>query len=652
MKRTHLLLPVLAAFAFGACQAPPYSATADARPIPPGLADRLPQDTLAYFSIPDIAAMREDMQKSALVRIFQEPDVQAFLAGILDMLDDAWAELRNDLAEEGVSAELSQWDALRSLECGISVRPNPDSGPLFGVPHVYALARLGLAEGLGDDVFRLIAAEIGDELPVFSGPGGSTMTLYEESVEGQPLRVVLAGAEDGIEIEITLGERGEGALSSSAGFKRAWNRNMTDGAACFGYLRLDGLFSMLMDGAAGANADIGPLLRPFFAECLAPLQSVSFASGWSDEGAFLNSLLDLREEPGAVWRAVAADESLAAFIPHNATAFTIKGSDPDPWMRAVLGLFDRAGAMQPDGLPMPLGQLAQAQAPELHAWLFGAHRPETERALLGFGERSFAYTVPSAGFGSESFVFTELDDAAATSAMLEQLMPRLRQVLNRSDAPVKLEMRRVKREVVQPDGSVAEVAGPAYYWLDFEFPQQFAQALAMIQFQLQPAIGVAPEGWMVMSISKSAVADVLRDGMTKPERSILANEAAAAFLAGLPKGAVSASWSDPRPGASAALGMIGGMLPLLGSIAGGELPVPVNLSSFPAPEVFLRNMRTSESWSWSLRGDFMSRSVGNMNLADLFIVLGAAAAVAPPALMIIKGLESGAAMPIGNGPEF
>lgn len=652
MKRTRLLLPLLAALALAACQASPYSVAADARPVPSGLADRLPQDSLAYFSIPDIARMREDMRKSALVRTFQEPDVQAFLAGILDMLDDAWTELRADLVEDGVPAELARWDALRSLECGISVRPRENSDAPFDVPNVHAIARLGLAAGLGDDVFRLIAAEIGDEHPVISGPSGSVMTLHEESIAGSPLRAVLTGSDDALEIEITLGERGAGALASDAGFKRAWNRNMTDGAACFGYLRLDGLFAMLMDGAARASSDLDQLLRPFFSECLAPLQSVSFASGWSDEGAFMNSLLDLREEPGPIWHAVAADKSLAEFIPHDASAFSIKGSDSDPWMRAFFGLLDRAGALQPEGMPMPLAQMAQMQVPELHAWLFGEHRPEMERALLGFGERSFAYTVPSGGFGSQSFTFTELDDAAATGAMLEQLMPRLRQVLNQSDAPVKLEMRRVKREVAQPDGSVAEVAGPAYYWLEFEFPPELAQALAMIQFQLQPAIGVAPEGWLVMSISKSSVADVLRGGMAKPERSILANQDAAAFLARLPKGAVSASWSDPRPGASAALGMIGGMLPLLGSMAGGELPVPVNLSSFPAPEVFLRNMRTSESWSWPLRGDFMGRSVGNMSLADLFIVIGAAAAVAPPALMIVRGMESGAAMPSGGEVEF
>ena len=83
--------------------------------------------------------------------------------------------------------------------------------------------------------------------------------------------------------------------------------------------------------------------------------------------------------------------------------------------------------------------------------------------------------------------------------------------------------------------------------------------------------------------------------------------------------------------------MIAGMLPMVSGLVGGELPVPVDLAAFPGPDTFVRNMRTSESWAWPLRGDYMSRSIGSMNLADLFTVLAAAAAIAPPFLMAVQG---------------
>lgn len=634
----RLILPAAATLAFAACQALPGSAAADARPVPAGLADRLPEDTVLFVSMPDIPAMRQDMQKSTLARIFHEPDMQGFLGGMLGMLDEAWASLRGMGSEQGVPESLTHWDALRSFEMGVAFRPGPAAVRVFDEPpQIYALARLGLAEGLGPVAFDLIAGRVAAHGEIQRGPGGNHVVLMKEMEQDQPLAMTLSCTDDAIEFEILWGARGDGALAGGEHFKRAWNRNMTDGAAMFGFLRLDQIGAALMRGLAAEEEQAGEMLQPFYEQCLAPIQSISFASGWNDEGSFLNSLLDLRAEAGPAWRDVPLDRGLAAMVPATATAFSLKSSDSDPWMQAMLDLLDRAGALQPEGMPMSVAAMAQMQAPDLHDWLFGSHRAEMQAAMLGFGERSFSYSVPAATFGAETLTFVELDDAEAMAKVLEQLMPRLRAVMNESEAPVKLEMRRAKRKVAQDDGTIVEVAGPAYYWLDFEFPPEMAQGLAMMQISLQPAIGVAPEGWMVLSVSKDSVAGVLREGMQAPERDILANEDAAAFLASLPRGATSASWSDPRPAASAALGMVGGLLPMVAGFAGGELPIPLDLNAFPAPDVFVRNMRTSESWSWPLRGDFMGRSVGSMNLADLFVIVGAAVAVAPPIFLAVEG---------------
>ena len=636
------ILPAAAALVLGACQVSPYSAAADAKAVPPSLADRLPGDTVAYLSLPDIQGMRQDMLKSSLARIFHEPDVQNFLGGVLGMLDESWAQLRSQAAAEGVPLELTHWEALRSFEAGIALRANPEAARVFDLPpHVHAIARLGLAEGLAPAVFGLLAAEIAADAAISSGPGGSSVVLMNDIEEGVPMRAVLSCDDAAVEIEFLMGEPGAGSLAATEQYRRAWNRNMSEGAAFFGFLRLDQVLELVMRGLEGEQPEIAAILRPFMDQCIAPIQSLSFASGWTEQGSFMNSLLDLADGAGPPWTPVAADRSLAAYVPANASAFTIMGADADAWMQAMLDLLDRAAAAQPEGLPMPLGQMLAMQAPELHSWLLGEHRAEMQRAMLGFGERSFSYTVPTGSFGSTSLRFAELDDAASLASVLEQLMPRLRQVMNESDGPVKLEMRRVKRSVEQPDGSVAQVPGPAYYWLEFEFPSELQQGLAMLQLELQPALGVAPEGWMVMSIAKSAVADLLREGMQKPAESILANQEAAAFLARLPKDATGASWSDPRPATAAALGVLGGMLPMLGGMVGGELPVPLDLNAFPAPEVFVRNMRTSESWSWTVRGDTMARSVGTMNFADLFTVLAGGLAIAPPLLMAVQGSMSG-----------
>lgn len=638
MKQSRrFFLPMAAGLFLGACQASPHSLTSDAKPVPPSLADRLSGDTVVYVSLPDIQSMRESMQKSTLARIFNEPDMQSFLGGMLGMLDQAWDQMREMASSQGMPIELSHWDALRSFEAGVSIRPDPQAERIFErPPHIHGIARLGLAEGLGPAAFGLIASAVAEESAIISGPGGSSVVLLEEMEDGLTVRATLSCTDSAVELEFLMGERGEGSLASTENYRRAWNRNMSKGAAFFGFIRIDKILSSMMLGLSDEQPEIAGMFKTFFEECIAPIQSISFASGWSDEGSFMNTLLDLDESAGARWQPVAADKTLASYVPGNASSFSIMGADSDPWMQSMLDLLDRAAVMQPEGMPMPLGEMMAMQAPEVHSWLLGEHRPEMQSAMLGFGKRSFSYSVPTGSLGADALSFTELDDAAAMSKVLEQLMPRLRQVLNESESPVKLQMRRVKREVEQPDGSVTEVAGPAYYWMDFELPPQVAQVMAMIQLELQPAIGVAPEGWMVMSISKSSVASILRGGMRKPESSILKNKEAAHFLASLPRGANSASWSDPRPAASAALGMIAGMLPMVSGLVGGELPVPVDLAAFPGPDTFVRNMRTSESWAWPLRGDYMSRSIGSMNLADLFTVLAAAAAIAPPALMAVQ----------------
>lgn len=647
LRHVSLLGAILA---LGACQAAPGSLAADSRAVPPSLADRLPVDTIAYLSLPDIQGMREEMQKSSLARIFHEPDMQNFLAGVLEMLDQAWDGIREQAVQQGIPVELTHWEALRSFEMGLALRPHPEALHVFDQPpHIYGVARLGLAEGLGSLAYRTIADHLADEMPQTAGPHGASMVIIEEVEAGVPVRLTLSHDGDAVELEFTMGSRGEGSLAATENFRRAWNRNMTDGAVVFGFLGVDQVLDALLRGLESEQPEAGAVLRPFFDQCLAPLQSVSFGSGWSDDGSFMNSMVDLAPGAGPQWRNVPLDKSLAAHVPANATSFSILGADSDPWMQSMLDLLDAVGAMQPEGMPMPLASMLAQEAPELHDWLFGSHRAEMQSAMLGFGKNSFSYTVPKGTLGSESLMFVELDDPASLSRVLEQLMPRLRQAMNaHEDLPFSLEMRRVKLETTAPDGSVAASAGPAYYWLEFEIPPEAQQIFAMLQLDLKPCFGITPEGWMVMSISKQSVADALRGGMKKPDSSILENEEAAAFLARLPRNANSASWSDPRPAAQAALGMIGGMMPMVASMVGDQLPVPIDFNAFPGPDTFVRNMRTSESWSWELRGDFMSRSVGSMGFADLFSVLAAVLAVGPPAVMIVQDGVMADSVPSGS----
>lgn len=641
------------------CQATPAMlAKKELAPVPASLADQLPGDTVLYFSMPDVLAMRANMGKSTMMKIYREPEMQSFLAGGLEMLDEAWVELRAQADMQGISPSLMSWDNLRSFEMGLALRAPPGSAnPFESLPQMRALARLGLAPGVGAVVFDLMVNMVGDGLQVVQGEGRRTLTMMEDMEEGSPLTLKLHGYDDALLLEFTQGAAGEGRLSDTPSFRRAWHRNAAPGTAAFGFFQVQDLARTIHAGLAAEEPAVAEMMGEFYASVMQPMEAVSFASGWNDSGSFTNATLDLKENPGELWKTAPLDRGLAARIPDSATSFAIASSNTGPWMQMMMRTLDRVGAFVPEESPMSLSQVVAMSVPEVHGWIYGEHRPELDRALASFGTASFSYTVPTSGLASDSYTFVQLADPEGMGAVLEQLMPRLREILKTSDAPFQLEMRRTKRKTTQPDGTVVESPGPAYYWIEFEFPPEVAQVAAIVGQVIKPSFGIAPEGWLVFSMSKDSVSRILRDGMIMPEQSILENPEAAKFLAAAHKDAHAISWSDPRPAASAALGLLSGFIPMLGGMLGESADqIPVDLTTFPEAAVFVRNMRTDESVAYAWLGDFRSSLTGNFGFADLFSIVGAVVSIAPPFLAIarveIGGMSEGELAPDPSMIEF
>ncbi len=642
------ILPQLTALTVGilfvGCQmTPAMLAKKEIAPVPPSLADRLPGDTVAFISLPDIVAMRANMKNSALMKIYHDSEVQSFLAGGLAMLDEAWVEVRSAAAAHGIPDNLTHWDTLRSFEAGFAVRALPGAAsPFEAPPQIYALARVGVAPGLGPQIFDVILGLLPEPVePGTDAAGRRVAILMEGTEEDQPMTVTLAGTDDAIEFEFVWGAAGTGRLADSEAYRRAWNRNSAPGSAVFGYFHFNEVLRTLFAGLATQEPSIAGLLEELHGRVLDPMESVSFSSGWDEGGSFTHAALDLSAAAAGdeLWATASFDRSLAEMVPAEATSFQLTSGNSGPWMDLILRTMDSVGTVQPDGAPAALSQLLEGQAPELHSWLYGPHRPELNRALASFGTRSFGYSVPTGVLSATTYTFVELADPAGMSAVLEQLMPRLREVLKGTGSPLQLDMRRMKRKVEQADGTVAEVPGPAYYYLKFDFPPELQQVMGFIGQTFQPCFAVAPEGWLVFSMSLDSVREVLDQGMPRPEANILENEEAARFLAALPKDANSAAWSDPRPAVGAAIGMLGGMLPMLAGMIPGEIELPVDFASFPSPEAFVRNLRTSESHSYPWLGDLRSTSVGSIGFADLFTITGALAVLAPPLLALAQGMQ-------------
>ena len=600
------------------------------------LAEQLPADTLLYFEVPDISSLREGISSSSLGKIYGDPEMQTFLAESLGMLDESWGQIRGMSGGMGIPEGLTYWDALESIEGGLAFRADPAmDNPFAGQPQVYGMLRIGLKEGLGDTVFQLLTNALESEgMELVGSENGEilVMNMGEASAE-----IYQDG--DALVATFLMGAKGEGTLSTTQKFVDARSNTFTDGSVVFGYLQWNTAAESMLKGLSFEAPQFhGPATR-LYERAMKPLESISFSSGWTEEGTFTNFRVGMSGDGDGLYATGNIDPDLLKYVPSDASSFNVRAGAPQ--MAAfMMETMDDFASVEMGGAP--LRDALAMEAPEVHSWLFGEKRPELDAAIAGMGTRSFGYGT-SAGMQSESISFSELTDGPAVSNMLTQLMPRFREMLDDNEAPVRLEMKRVALRVKQDDGSIKNVKGPAYYMVDFAFMDEMPAQLSAITGSFQPTFGVTEDGWLVFSMSKQPVRRVLMNGIEVPSENINANPDVEGFLAGLNGNVNSIAWSDPRPAVDAAAGMAIGMMPMLLGMAGGEMDLPFEAEKLPSAELFSRYLRPSHTVSWMNEGESVFRSVGSFGLADMFTVVGAVTAIGPPAAMVFMA-EGGGSM--------
>jgi hypothetical protein len=359
-----------------------------------------------------------------------------------------------------------------------------------------------------------------------------------------------------------------------------------------------------------------------------PLKNISFSSGWTDEGSFTKSRVELTENPGELWESGAADLTLLDYVPADSSAFHVNSVNAQAWGSFLLDCIDAGGSLEiQEGFPA--SEMLKGQNSEIYGWLFGEKRPELESAISSIGSQSFGYSV-SQGMASESVNLLQLSDGPGFSAMLEQLMPRLRETLTQLEAPVGLDMKYVRRRVKQEDGTMTNVAGPAYYMINLDGLADIPPQAAVIVGSLQPTMGVTEDGWLVFSMSKQRVRHMLLKGLEKPEASIKSNKEASAFVNSLDSSVMAVSWSDPRPTVGSLAGMAVGFAPMAFNMVPEEMDLPISAENIPSADLFTRYLRTSETVSRATGNLRVCSSIGSFGFADIFTVLGSSTAVAPP----------------------
>lgn len=591
------------------------------------LAAQMPADTLLYVEIPDISGLREGIAQSSLGKIYSDPELQTFLAEGLGLLDEQWENLRGMSAGMGIPEGLTYWEALQSLELGLAVRANPaNENPFAGPPQIYGVVRVGLGSGLGEPVFNLLVSQTENSgLELIGTENGEILALEDEM-----FNLEIAQANDALTLTFVMGEKGEGNLATDSRYQAARSATFANGSVVFGYMQWNDVLEDLLKGLSFEAPMFHAPAQRFYDRALKPLESVALASGWNERGTFTNLRVGMNGDGDGLYASAPIDMDMLKYIPSDATNFYVR-SEPTGFGPFFLETMDDFLSVEVDGMVLKDG-LAM-EVPEVHQWLFGDKRPELDAAVAAFGSRSFGYGI-SMGMQTESLAFHELTDGPAVSGMLTQLMPRFRDMLDQHEAPVRLDMKRVKKRVKLDDGSIENQPGPAYFMVDFAFMDEVPPQLSALAGSFQPTFGVTEDGWLVFSMSKQPVRRILMNGLEIPEENIKTNPDVEGFLSRVPGNATSVAWSDPRPAVDQAAGMAIGMMPMLLGMAEGEMDLPFEAEKLPSAELFTRYLRPSEAISWTGEGESMYQHVGSFGLADIFTVAGACTAIGPPIAMM------------------
>ena len=605
------------------------------------LASDLPAETLFYLELPDVQTFIQNGQSSALGRMYRDPEMQEFAGGLVKMIHDGWAGVRQQTSAMGVPEGLTHWDALRSFELGIAFGPGGVVDGEYQPSLVFGVA-FGMKGDLAEQTLGFLgnlAAQSGKGT-LSDGPDGKVLTIGFEGDEKIEIRARgsrLVGWSK-------IGSFGPGNLQSSAKFAAARSAMQAGGGALFCFIDPASGLNAMCDMVSKQHAQAGAMMRRAFAETgLTALQYIAATSGWSNGESVSRSVV--QSQPGVPNPMMAAngpkvDKGLAAYVPDNAVSFSLFVSQTDDSYQVMRGLWTELKHLevQPG---QTLGAMWEGFQPghPLYEWMEGSNSQLLAKGLQGFGDHGFSYTLPSAGgmMGGPGGggMFLRLDDADAVRQLLATAVPQIAQMLNASkEIPLELEVKTVKITEKGADGQTISKDGPQYYTLKFqtnELPGQMRQ-MGMFLTQMQPSFGVSVDGWFVGGMNRLSVSNALKKGVTSAEKPITGKPEVQNLLGRVPANTVSLAWSDPRPGIEQMVAMAQGMLPMVA----GQIPqnvVPVDLNKLPGPKSFTQYMRPTETYTVVEPERMVTYTVGSFNGADLIYTGGALLAAAPPIAM-------------------
>lgn len=590
-----------------------------------GLAESLPGETVLYLEVPDLNQFSQGFTSSAIGRFWNDAPMQEFLAPVMPMIQGALGQARMGMEAQGIPGALLDPASYGRIEFGLAIEGmDPATGPNMVIGARLSFHDAGVAQasfGLLSGLLAAQGAEVGEQVIHFAdGVGTVDVTLQGSTLV----------------LDARKGMTGSGSLAASPGFQAA-RKTLGKGQM---FLHMDiGKMMNVLNAVIAENA-------PPEAQAMVPMLlsgvgldsigTMSFTTGWKGGESFGDGVITFGPNGPSgligvgVTGGMAADKSLAEYVPANATSFTIGTAD-----LGSVWSFVTSTADQMIGMAEAQGQVIDRGMPEL-AWLYGGDRATYDKAFAAIGPEAFSWAKAEfsmTGGGGSGGSFVRIKDVDAVRAMFSRVMPQVQALLGEVDA-VDLLVKAATDRQKDAEGNWTTVKLGEYYQVRLNMsalpiPDEMQMQMSMMASAIpQPAFGVTDDGWLVFSMSgSSGIRKAMKSGVSKPESSILANAEAADFLARAQGNAASLAWSDPRPVIAGAVTTIKGLLPMIASQMGDQMPL--DLDALPGPDDVTKHMRTSEAVSWFDGKQVRMTSIGSFNAGDamVFVGMGAAAMV-------------------------
>jgi len=645
-KRVAVLSAFLAATFFATDGGAARAAGSGAKPGA-GLAQVVPADTIALFSLPDLPATTQDLRSLPIGKIAAEPSVREFLSGPLQMLSETMRAQAARAEQASGMPWVKLYESLgkvRSLEVALTRLAVPETSESVARMLVgeFGLA-LRVDAGEAWPAVRAVlekGLEMGEDLAVVRESGSAGDAFVRVTHEEPPITASLFWKEEGTEIYFALASTPTGLVDD------LWKRVVRDGdapslatdpeyLACArrcgadegaevrGFVRFQPLFDYCLSAlgiAAREAEDLPPFLHPgpvngiLQVLGLRGMRAIAFASTASGEHS-VNEVYVHAPAPRrgllGMGDGAPVDRALLRHVPADATAFSV----------GRVGLANLWDTLE-EALPS-LGGDVEAKVREALDLFEAENGVEVREDLLAsLGDAYVAYSLPTKGIMTvpEQAILVRLVDAER----FERAANAFADALAGMTDVLKLKEREYEGTNIR-SFSITRIPGGK----DIGGQPNPLSGMTPFLSLLSPSYAVVKQkddsgkvvgGTLLVSMNSTSLRRSIRRLGGEPAGGAESIEGYQRFAAQVPEKVSALSYSDDRSEIGVVYAMVTSFVPMVAASVGPNLPFDLN--ALPPADAITRHLFGEVSYTVADGEGIYSRSFSPWGVDTMALLTG------------------------------